>query len=145
MEMDGNRFAGHRCIVDRGRHITLIQQGPGIGQVCQSATSFIADIHFAFDNQEADEFLAERLTDPSANAGILTVWVARYSSNLTRGDDTGSDQDRLRAKTISFYLDCVAAVSDKLTSLYVQHDLAKSSQWPSKVQSCAQTLNRRPR
>jgi hypothetical protein len=74
------------------------QQGPGIGQVCQSAASLIADVHFRFNNQEGDEFLAERLADPSVNAEILTVWVARYSDNLTRGDDTGSDQDRLRAK-----------------------------------------------
>jgi len=117
------------------------QQGPGIGQVCQSAASLIAGIHFAFVNQEADEFVAERLADPSAHAEVLTGWVAQYSDNLTRGDDIGSVQDRLRAKTISFYRDCVTAVSDKLASIYAQHDLAKSSQWPLEVLSCAQALN----
>jgi hypothetical protein len=118
------------------------QQGPGIGQVCHSAASLIAGIHFSVDNEEADEFIAERLADPSASAEILTVWVARYSDNLTRGGDTGSDQDRLRAKTISFYRNCVIAVSDNLARLYAEHDLGKSSQWHSEVQSCVQALNR---
>ncbi|PLZ01141.1 hypothetical protein CY652_17825 [Burkholderia sp. WAC0059] len=117
------------------------QQGPGIGQVYQSAASHIMDIHFVFSNAEADEFYAEQLADPSRHAENLHAWVARYSDKLTIGDDTGSDQDRQRAKTIAFYRDTVDAVSDAIEKIYAEHDVAKSREWPSEVVSRAQALS----
>lgn len=117
------------------------QLGPGIGQVCQSAASHIMDIHFTFSDREADEFYAAQLATPSAHAEALHAWVARYSGSLTLGDDTGSDQDRLRAKTIAFYRDTVDGVSDALEEVYAEHDLAKSREWTPEVLSQAQALN----
>jgi hypothetical protein len=117
------------------------QQGPGIGQVCQSAASHIMDIHFVFSDREADEFYVQQLADPSTHAENLQAWVARYSDNLTIGDDTGSDQDRLRAKRIAFYQDTVEAVSDAVEKTYAEHDLAKSREWAPEVVSRAQALN----
>ena len=117
------------------------QQGPGIGQVCQSAASHIMDIHFVLSDPEADEFYAEQLADSSAHAENLHVWVARYSDKLTIGDDTGSDQDRQRAKTTAFYRDTADAVSDAVEKIYAAHDVAKSREWPPEVVSRAQALN----
>lgn len=117
------------------------QEGPGIGQVCQSAATHIMDIHFIFSDREAEEFYAEQLAAPLVNAENLQAWVARYSDKLTIGDDTDSEQDRQRAKTIAFYRDTVNAVSDTIEKIYSEHDLAKSRQWPSEVMSQAKALN----
>lgn len=117
------------------------QQGPGIGQVCQSASSLIMDIHLMFSGREAQDFYAEQLADPSAHAKHLHSWVARYSGNLAVGDDTCSDQDRLRTKTIEFYQDTANAVSDALEKIYDDHDLAKSCEWTPEIMSRAKALN----
>lgn len=76
-----------KLVLDRYKGL----QGPGIGQVCQSAASHIMDIYFVLSDPEADEFYAEQLADSSARAENLHVWVARYSDKLTIGDDTGSE------------------------------------------------------
>ena len=125
-----------KCVLKRYAE----QQGLGIGQVCHSAASLIMDIHVGFSNREADEFYADQLSDPSAHAEDLQVWVARYSDNLTIGDDTDSDQDHLRAKTIAFYRDTVDAVSDAVGKIYAAHDPAKSAEWPLEVLTPAQAL-----
>ena len=117
------------------------QSGPGIGQVCQSAASLIMDIHFSFSNSQADQFYAERLADPASHAESMQLWVSRYSDNLAKGDDTGSEDDCQRAKTIAFYQDCATAVSDEVANLYAQHDVAKSRAWPPEVLARAQALN----
>ncbi|AXW32863.1 hypothetical protein CJO88_05655 [Ralstonia solanacearum] len=117
------------------------QQGPGIGQVCQSAASHIMDIHFLFSDREANEFYAEQLADPSAHAESLQAWVFRYSDKLMIGDDTDSDQDHLRAKTIAFYRDTVDAVSDAVEKIYAEHDLAKSREWAPELVSQVQALH----
>ncbi|WP_180720030.1 hypothetical protein [Paraburkholderia largidicola] len=117
------------------------QQGPGIGHVCQSAASLIMDIHFALSDREADEFYAEQLAHPSGNAERLHAWVVRYSDNLTIGDDSSSDKDRQRAKTIAFYHDTVDAVSDAVEKVYADYDLAKSREWSPEVLARAQALN----
>ncbi|MBU7440923.1 ATP-binding protein [Paraburkholderia fungorum] len=117
------------------------QQGPGIGQVCLSAASHIMDIHFVFSNAEADEFYTEQLADPSLHAENLHAWAARYSDKLTIGDDTGSDQDRQRAKTIAFYRDTANAVSDAIEKIYTEYDLAGSHEWPPELVSRVQALN----
>jgi hypothetical protein len=117
------------------------QEGAGIGKVCQSAASLIMDVHFSFSDSEADQFYAEQLADPSGGSENLQLWVVRYSDNLGKGDDTGSADDQLRAKTIAFYRECATYVSDELASLYTQHDLAKSGEWPSEVLARAQALN----
>lgn len=117
------------------------QQGPGIEQVCQSAASHIVDIHFVFSNSEADAFYAEQLAAPSLHAENLHTWVARHSDKLTIGDDTGSNQDCQRAKTIGFYRDTAEAVSDAIEKIYAVHDLAKSHEWPPEVISRVQALN----
>lgn len=126
-----------KCVLDRYKG----QHGPGIEQVCQSAASLIMDIHFELLDREADEFYAQQLADPFAHVESLHAWVTRYSGNLTLGDDTGSDQDRLRAKTITFYLDTVNAVSDAAEKIYAKHDLAKLREWAPEVVSQAQSLN----
>lgn len=117
------------------------QEGAGIGKVCQSAASLIMDVHFSFSDSEADQFYAEQLADPSGSSENLQLWVVRYSDNLGKGDDTGSADDQLRAKTIAFYRECATYVSDELASLYTQHDLAKSGEWPSGELARAQALN----
>ena len=117
------------------------QQGPGIGRVCQSAASLIMDIHLMFSDREAHEFYAEQLADPSAHAELLHAWVARYSGNLAVGDDTCSDQDRLRTKTIEFYQDTANAVSDAVEKIYADYDLAKSCEWTPEIMSRAKALN----
>jgi hypothetical protein len=117
------------------------KDGPGIGKVRQSASSLIMDIHFAFSNSEADQFYVEHLADPASHTESLQLWVFRYSDNLAKGDDTGSEDDRLRARTIPFYQDCAIAVSDELATLYAQHDLAKSREWPPDVLARAKALN----
>ncbi|HHT8834235.1 ATP-binding protein [Burkholderia cenocepacia] len=117
------------------------QEGPGIGQVCQTAASLIVDIHFVFSFPEADEFYAEQLADPSLHVENLHAWVARHSDKLTIGDDTGSDQDVQRAKTIEFYLDTASAVSEAVKEIYSEHDPTKSRDWPLEVVSKAQALN----
>ena len=117
------------------------QDGPGTGQVCLSAASLIMDIHFIFPDSEADQFYASRLADPSSYADSLHMWVSRYSDSLTKGDDTGSKDDELRARTIAFYRECATAVSDEAAKFYTQHDLAKSQDWPPEVLAQVQALN----
>ncbi|CAM2198146.1 protein of unknown function [Paraburkholderia kururiensis] len=70
----------------------------------------------------------------------MHAWVARYSDKLTIGDDTGSDQDRQRAKAIAFYRDTADAVSDAIEKIQAEHDVAKSREWPLEVVSRAQAL-----
>jgi hypothetical protein len=99
------------------------------------------DIHFVFSNAEADEFYTEQLADPSLHAENLLAWVARHSDKLTIGEDTGSDQDRQRAKTIAFYRDTANAVSDAIEKIYADYDLAQSREWPPQLVSRVQALN----
>jgi len=117
------------------------QDGPGIGHVCKSAGSLIMDIHLSFSNNEANRFYLEHVADPACHVEIMHHWVARYSENLVIGDHTGSERDRLRARTIAFYQDCAGAVSDELATLYAQYDLAKSQEWPPDVLMRVQALN----
>lgn len=117
------------------------QQGPGIGQVRQSAASHIMDTHFVFSDREADDFYTEQLAAPSAHAENLRAWIIRYSDKLTIGSDTGSDQDRQRAQTVAFYQDTANAISDAAEKIYAEYDLAKSREWPPEVLLRAQALN----
>jgi hypothetical protein len=117
------------------------QSGAGIGEVYQSAASLIMDIHFSFSNSEADQFYLEHVADPVGHAESLQLWVARYSDNLANGDDTGSKDDRLRARTIAFYQDCANAVSDELATLYGEYDITKSREWPPELLAQVQALN----
>lgn len=117
------------------------QEGPGIARVCQTAATLIADIHFHFENADADAFLDQCLADVSANADLLATLVARVSDNLKSGLETGSQEDLLRAKTVSFYAACVTAVSDALDCIYAANDLAKSGEWPAETLAETQALN----
>jgi len=128
-------------IAKRGMDRYRGQLGPGIGEVYQSAASHIMDIHFLFSDDEADEFYLEQLADPSAHAENLQAWVFRYSGYLTIGDDTSSDQDRRRVKTIAFFRDTADAVSDSVEEIYAEHDPTKSGEWLPELVSRTQALN----
>jgi hypothetical protein len=137
--LDESRFVAlAKCALTRYAE----EAGPGIDSCRTTASSLIADIYVSTDNAEAQDFVLEQIRNFPTNAGLLKLWVSRFSSLLLVGSTTDpTDRENVtRAKTLGLYQAVLNASHAEADRIGKTHDIQKFGTWPKAQQDALREM-----
>jgi hypothetical protein len=120
------------------------QTGPGIDACRNSATSLISDLYMWQETPGTREFFLAQLAAFPGNSGLLTQWVARYSSNLMIGSvtDASDNKHRVRGKCLDFYQKILGSSYSEAERIWTENGLDRAASWPEAERERLQAMFR---